>query len=115
MTIQNGANYKCPAYGGRCEKHRADCPEWVHVQGKNPQTEEHVDMFDCARRWVPVLLLEISQRVNQQGAATESFRNEMVNAQSQFNGILAGATNALLAAKDAPAAMKVISEKPDSA
>ena len=100
MSIKEGPNYKCPAYGGRCKKHRDNCPEYIHITGKDPQTDEIVNMFDCSRRWVPTLLLEISQRLNQQGAGIESFRNEMVKTQTNFNGILASATNALIASNE---------------
>jgi hypothetical protein len=69
--------YDCPATGfkERCRKEK--CPEWVHILGKHPQTSVDVDMFDCARRWVPVLLIEVGNQVRQAAAAMESTRNEI--------------------------------------
>ena len=46
--------------------------------GKNPNTGEDVNQFDCAVSWLPMLLIEGAQQTRQSGAAIESFRNEMV-------------------------------------
>ena len=46
--------------------------------GKNPNTGEDVNRFDCAVSWLPMLLIEGSQQTRQAGSAIESFRNEMV-------------------------------------
>ena len=46
--------------------------------GKNPNTGEDVNRFDCAVTWLPMLLIEGSQQTRQAGSAIESFRNEMV-------------------------------------
>lgn len=48
------------------------------VRGKNPQTGEEVDEWNCAVTWLPMLMIENSQQQRQTGAAVESFRNEMV-------------------------------------
>lgn len=68
-----------------CPLHKADmstvchkCPWWTHVRGKNPQNEELIDDWRCAVAMLPMLMLETSQQVRQVGAATESFRNEVV-------------------------------------
>ena len=52
--------------------------------GTNPNTGQPIDEFDCADRWVPLLLVEGAQKTNQVGAAIESFRNEMCK---QNNGV----------------------------
>jgi hypothetical protein len=73
---------KCPytAFTKSCfdgvTKH--SCPKWVHVQGKNPNSGQPIDHYDCADAWVPVLLIENSQQQRQTGAAVESFRNEVL-------------------------------------
>lgn len=68
----------CPMHKQPMSKVCHKCPLWVRVQGKNPQSEEFFDKWDCAWAWMPVLSLETSQRVTQVTAATNSFRNEMV-------------------------------------
>jgi len=50
------------------------------MRGTNPNTGKDVDEWGCAMTWLPVLLVENSQQQRQTGAAVESFRNEMVNA-----------------------------------
>ena len=52
---------------------------WItQVRGNNPQTGEEVDHWECAVKWIPMLLVENSQMQRQTGAAVESFRNETV-------------------------------------
>ena len=46
--------------------------------GKNPNTGQDVNRFDCAVSWLPMLLIEGSQQTRQAGSAIESFRNQMV-------------------------------------
>lgn len=58
--------------------HTCDC--WTHVYGRNPNTGETIDDWKCSDAWVPILLMEIAQKINQQGAAIESFRNETAQA-----------------------------------
>lgn len=54
------------------------CSWFMLVRGKNPQTGEEVDEWNCAVTWLPMLMIENSQQQRQTGAAVESFRNEMV-------------------------------------
>jgi hypothetical protein len=70
-----------------CPLHKVDmskvchrCPWWTRVVGKNPQNEEMIDDWRCAVSLLPMLLVENAQMSRQTGAAVESFRNEMVNA-----------------------------------
>lgn len=46
----------------------------------HPQTGKEIDDWACAIAWMPVLQIETAQQTRQVGAATESFRNEMVRA-----------------------------------
>ena len=113
VKITECPNYKCPAFGGRCEEHRKDCPEYVMVLGKDPQDGGSVHMYDCARRWMPTLLVELSQRMNQMGSTNESFRNEMVKSQNTFNGIVAQAVNMITARRqEEPYKLEVVSPRP---
>lgn len=73
----------CPL-GSKCEEikdgkiHR--CAWFTQLAGTNPQTGEQLNERGCAMAWLPVLLVENSQQQRATGAAVESFRNEMVNA-----------------------------------
>lgn len=70
----------CPLHRAPMVKVCHACPLWIHVRGKHPQSDAEVDRWDCALAWMPVLLIENSQKQHQTGAAVESFRNEMVKA-----------------------------------
>ena len=69
----------CPLIKKPCVKH--ECKWYIQVMGKNPNTGQNVNDFDCAIAWLPMLLIEGSQQTRQAGAAIESFRNEMVKIQ----------------------------------
>jgi hypothetical protein len=73
--------------GSICPLHRVDmskvchrCPWWTRVVGKNPQSEEMIDRWQCAIAWLPILLIENSQQQHQTKAAVETFRNNVVEA-----------------------------------
>jgi hypothetical protein len=57
-----------------------ECAWFMKVSGTNPNTGKEVDEWGCAIAWMPILLIENSQQQRQTGAAVESFRNEMVQA-----------------------------------
>ena len=56
------------------------CSWFTQVRGTNPQSGAEVDDWACAITWLPMLLINTAQEVRQGAAATESFRNEMVDA-----------------------------------
>ena len=66
----------CPLIGEECMKLK--CEWFTQVRGMNPQTGQEVDEWGCAVTWLPLLLIENSQKQIQTGAAVESFRNETV-------------------------------------
>jgi hypothetical protein len=68
----------CPYWRKKMSAVCHTCPQWVQLRGANPNTGEPIDRWDCAQALLPLLLLETAQQVRQGGAATESFRNEMV-------------------------------------
>lgn len=91
----------CPLMGGKpcvedgsiVDGKLVACRFWVTVQGIHPQTGETINSSDCAMCWTPVLMIENSKVNRETGAAVESFRNEMVNAnQSSQQILLATAT-----------------------
>ena len=69
----------CPLIQKKCKEHK--CKFYVQVIGKDKNTGQDVNEFDCAIAWLPVLLIEGSQQTMHAGAAIESFRNEMVQIQ----------------------------------
>lgn len=84
------AKILCPLMGGICIEDGAiqdgelvACRFWVTVHGKHPQSGETLTSGDCAMAWQPVLMIENSKVNRETGAAIESFRNEMVNANDQ--------------------------------
>lgn len=56
------------------------CAWFAKLVGLNPNTGQQVDEWGCAISWMPVLMIENSQKQRETGAAVESFRNEMVRA-----------------------------------
>lgn len=89
----------CP-FGSECETigpsrkdpskqviHR--CQGWQLLRGKDPQSQKEYDEWGCTLfEWLPVLLIEVAQTNRQQTATEESFRNEVVSTQGQFNKML---------------------------
>jgi hypothetical protein len=88
----------CPL-GSQCEEikdnqmHR--CAWYTKLVGKNPNTGEDVDDWSCAIAFMPMLQIEMANTNRGQTAALESFRNETVSGQAQFNEIMSQATNRL--------------------
>jgi len=71
----------CPLNGfAPCKE--LDCAWFVHILGKDPQTNMEKDEWGCAVAWLPILLVENAQVERQTGAAVESFRNEMADHKS---------------------------------
>ncbi len=54
------------------------CAWFTQVRGTHPQTGKEVDEFQCAVKWMPLLMIEVAKETRQGAAATESFRNEVV-------------------------------------
>jgi len=71
----------CPLIKKKCVKHQ--CAWYTLVRGTNPNTGQELDEWKCAVSWMPMMAVEIAQKSNQTGAAVESFRNEVVNANHQ--------------------------------
>ena len=71
-------NLVCPFHKETCDKVCHRCPLWVLVVGKNPQSNEEINQWQCAIGWLPMLLVENSQQQRQTAAAVESLRNKVV-------------------------------------
>lgn len=74
--------------GKYCPLIKKDCIElkcswYTQIRGMNPNTGEDVDHWGCAITWLPMLTIENSQQQRSTSAAVESFRNEVVKANSE--------------------------------
>ena len=83
--------WTCPL-GSECEEikdnklHR--CMWYTKVVGTDANTGEMVDSWSCAISWMPTLQVEMSASNRGQTAALESFRNETVKGQTEFNKLV---------------------------
>jgi hypothetical protein len=68
----------CPLLKKDCIQ--LQCNWFIQVRGKDMNTGKDVDEWGCSIAWLPHLLIENANQTRQAGAATESFRNEMVKA-----------------------------------
>ena len=68
----------CPLWKKSMDQVCHKCPLWVQLRGRNPQTGEEVDSWQCSLASLPMLLIENAQQTRHNGAATESMRNEIV-------------------------------------
>jgi len=90
-SLEDDIVFTCPL-GSVCEEikdnklHR--CIWYTKVRGKDPNTGENVDDWSCAISWMPLLQIEMSNTNRSQSAALESFRNETVKGQKEFNNLL---------------------------
>ena len=74
----------CPLHKVDCSTVCHKCPWWCRVMGKNPQSEEMIDDWQCAVALLPMLLVENAQQSRGTGAAVETLRNEMVKGVSNM-------------------------------
>ena len=59
------------------------CGWFIHVNGQDPNTGEHIEEWGCSMAWLPKILIENAQMSRQTGAAVENFRNEIVRQNQQ--------------------------------
>jgi hypothetical protein len=76
MKIESGKF--CPLLKKDCVG--LQCNWMVHIKGTHPQTGSEIEEWECAIKWLPILMIETAKEVRQGAAATESLRNEMVSA-----------------------------------
>ena len=73
----------CPL-GAKCEEVKAGaihrCAWYVHVRGKDKNTNEDLDEWRCSMNWLPTLLIENTFFQRGTVETLGSFRNEMVEA-----------------------------------
>ena len=81
MQIEAGTF--CPLIKEDCIQFK--CTFWTHIRGLHPQSGQEIDEWDCAVKWLPLLLIENVKEVRQGAAATESFRNVMLDLQRGYH------------------------------
>lgn len=86
---------ECPL-GATCETVKQEngkpvlyrCPWYTQVKGYDANQGKEVDNWGCAIAWMPALLINTANETRQGAAATESFRNEMVNQGQQTQKVI---------------------------
>ncbi len=76
----------CPLIKDDCMKFK--CNFFTKLVGAHPQTGVTVDEWDCAIKWLPLLLVEGAKESRHTSAAINSFRNEMVRGQQNVLGMV---------------------------
>lgn len=71
----------CPLIKKNCIQNK--CAWYTQIRGLNPNTGQEIDEWGCAVAWMPVMSIEVAQKQYQTSVAVESFRNEVVKANSQ--------------------------------
>lgn len=95
MSIKLPAeNITCPYtwHEKRCRDLALNCPKFIRIDGKNPQSEEHVSEYGCADTFLPMMMIENSQQQRQTAASIDSFRNEMMQANNLSQQVLLAAS-----------------------
>lgn len=84
-------DYSCPL-GGTCEKVTSEgierCTWYTKLAGSCPNTGVQVNDWKCAISWIPLMLVEVTSTNTSVSASVDSFRNETVKGQEEFNNIL---------------------------
>lgn len=77
----------CPL-GAKCEEVKTEngkppvlyrCPWYTQVRGLDPNTGKEIDHWGCAIAWMPTLLINTANESRKTTAATEDFRNRMMD------------------------------------
>lgn len=80
----------CPLDGFKpCRQ--LECGWFTQVRGTNPNNGQEVDSWGCAVAWLPMMLIENANQQRQSGAAIESFRNSMIQANEASRDLMAAA------------------------
>ena len=79
MKLEQG-NF-CPLVGEDCLGLK--CAWFTQLRGMHPQTGEDIDEWGCAVSWMPILLIENSNKQRETCDTVQNFRNETLNRISQ--------------------------------
>ena len=73
----------CPVYRKPMSEVCENCAMWSEVRGTDPQTGKELPaQWECAYVLQPRMIMEVAKGIRGVHAATNSFRNEMIKAQS---------------------------------
>jgi hypothetical protein len=98
----------CPLNGKLClEGKREDfqrddvdvpvtCRWWVHLYGKDPQSEKILDQYDCSIAWLPVTTVETSQMSRQSSASFDKVATQISEMGGKLGGAIKDMVNAFL-------------------
>ena len=78
----------CPLMKKPCIEH--DCAWYAHMEGMNPQNGATMDHWDCAVKWLPILITEQARQTRGVQASVESMRNETITRQDELNDHMKG-------------------------
>ena len=93
---------KCPLHKQTMAMVCHACPWWQYVRGKHPQSEEEIDRWDCSIAFLPMLLIENSQRQMQTAKAVNTVAAEMQKTDQQSAATISTLITLLNRAIDAP-------------
>lgn len=74
-TDKNKSGDFCPLIKSICIER--DCKFWIKLKGKDPQSLNEVDHWDCAISWMPILLIEGTQANSFTTASIDKLVNEV--------------------------------------
>ncbi|MBN3853843.1 hypothetical protein G3N59_10675 [Paraburkholderia sp. Ac-20340] len=104
----------CPLLKKACIEQ--ECAFYVHITGQHPQSGAAMDLWDCAVKWTPVMMLDASKNVRNVQASVETMRNDVVQRQESLNSVFqlaAQAASATRLAGGRSADFQRISANPD--
>jgi hypothetical protein len=87
MELKKGSF--CPFIKKECIQ--MQCALFTCVRGVDMNTGKELDEWGCAMGWLPMLLINSANESRKTCAATESFRNEMVDQSKQTQQVLLAA------------------------
>lgn len=97
----------CPLHKQPMESVCHKCPWWQQVRGKHPQSHEDLDRWDCAIAFLPLLLIENSQRQMQTAASVDKVANEMQKTDAQSSATIATLVTLVNRSMDTPRAPQI--------
>jgi len=108
QNTENRKSMSCPINGKLClEGRREDfardemdipvtCRWWVHLYGKDPQSEKVLDQHDCSIAWLPVTTIETSQMARHNTASVDKVANQITEMGGKIRASFGDMVNAFL-------------------
>ena len=76
-------NLVCPLHKKAMSKVCHTCPMWISVRGKNPQTGEDIDDWNCALAWSAILSVQTAKEAHMVSCEVNAMRNETKKAHDE--------------------------------